>query len=167
MLLLLAVLPVNTRGCLSSDIRRRVGSWLEIARVAKEETDWFNPNPEGIWSPFCGEVCSRIALGLGKLALMLLVNTQELHSVCLELCEPFLSGIQPNSKSVAGQNVLRRAGMFGEDWLVAWESVSPITKELNFFNLDILEKNNLAHLVEKYSYGLLLGITVFNIVYTF
>lgn len=70
-------------------------------------------------------------------------------------------------KAVAGQNVLSRASMFGEDWLVPWESGSPITAELNLFHLDILRNNNLEHLVPKYLYGLLLGVTISNTVCTF
>lgn len=57
--------------------------------------------------------------------------------------------------------------MFGEDWLVPWESGSPITAELNLFHLDILRNNNLEHLVPKYLYGLLLGVTISNTVCTF
>lgn len=48
-----------------------------------------------------------------------------------------------------------------------WESGSPVTAEFNLFNLVILAKNNLEHLVVKYSHGLLLGITISNIVCSF
>lgn len=54
MLLLLVLLPVNTRSCFASDVYNWVGSWLEIASVAKEETDWFNPNPEESKLHFAG-----------------------------------------------------------------------------------------------------------------
>lgn len=57
--------------------------------------------------------------------------------------------------------------MIGKDWLVPWESGSPITAKLSFFNLDILGKNNLEHLVAKYPHRLLLGITTSNIVCIF
>ena len=160
------VLAVNTWSCFSSDTCNWVGSWLENASVAKEETDRFNPNLEGIWSPFCGKFVLALLWAWGSQHIRCWFMPRSCTLSALNFVNLFLT------KYNQIQNLLLRRMSWVELWCsvrTSWFSgnlEAQLQKNQIFLTL-IFWKRIIWNLTAKYSHRLLLGIIISNIVCTF